>query len=495
MPQTGCVNIGNSTNLIQAMLHFSRLKPFVVFVILMLHFTDADAWWDCNWSKRVLVTVNNTSASALTNYEIPLLVNTANFPGYVFANNDKDFRAIDSNDSTLLNYFVEQRQAATTGYTAWIKIPSLAAGATKSFYIYYVNAAAVSGSSATNTFSQTGIRVWTRNSTADPTNRATYDAAFAAGTDTTGSGYGCKIITDWTNVNNNSLFGPPNKNTDILWAWLAFFDATGNVGNWGFRQALDYGRGGALYIDDGIIQENWNADIYSANNYLVAGNILSNNSVPLTTGYHALRGDGAEGCCDGVGSAQFKTPAGAFTNWNTTNLASTRAPQCPINGVNMTLIPFNSNFSVSKTVLAFSDPVNNTTNAKYIPGARARYLITITNNGGGPADAGTVVISDPIPANTQLFVGDLGVAGSGPVKFTQGTPTSGLSYTFTSLASTTDDVSFSNNSGTSYVYTPVNTGGFDANVTNISINPKNAFACSTTGSTPTAQFEFDVGIK
>ena len=83
----------------------------------------------------------------------------------------------------------------------------------------------------------------------------------------------------------------------------------------------------------------------------------------------------------------------------------------------------------------------------------------------------------------QLFQGNLGVAFSEPAKFTQGTPTSGLSYTLTSLASATDDVSFSNNSG------------FDANVTNISINPKNAFACSTTGSTPTAQLEFDVGIK
>ena len=105
------------------------------------------------------------------------------------------------------------------------------------------------------------------------------------------------------------------------------------------------------------------------------------------------------------------------------------------------------------------------------------------------------MIADPIPTNMQLFVGVLGVAGSGPVKFIQGTPTSGLSYTLTSHASATDYVLFSNNSSTSYVYTPVNTGGFDANVTNISINPKNAFACSTTGITPTAQFEFDVGIK
>ena len=93
------------------------------------------------------------------------------------------------------------------------------------------------------------------------------------------------------------------------------------------------------------------------------------------------------------------------------------------------------------------------------------------------------MIADPIPTNTQLFQGNLGVAFSEPAKFTQGTPTSGLSYTLTSLASATDDVSFSNSSE------------FDANVTNISINPKSAFACSTTGNTPTAQLEFDVGIK
>ena len=207
-----------------------------------------------------------------------------------------------------------------------------------------MNALAVSGSSAVNTFSQIGIRVWTRNSTTDPTDLASYDTAFASATDLAGSGYDCKIITDWTSVNNNSLFGPPSKNTDILWAWLVFIDATGNVGNWGFRQALDYGRGGALYIDDGIIQENWNVDMYSANLYTVAASMLSNNSVPLTTGYHALRGDGAEGCCDGIGSAQFKTPAGAFTNWNTTNLPSTRAPQCRVNGVTTTLAPFNRDF-------------------------------------------------------------------------------------------------------------------------------------------------------
>gem|GEM_PF-6324762 len=38
-------------------------------------------------------------------------------------------------------------------------------------------------------------------------------------------------------------------------------------------------------------------------------------------------------------------------------------------------------------------------------------------------------------------MGDLGGAGAGPVAFVQGTPTSGLTYTFTALAGAGDDVS------------------------------------------------------
>jgi hypothetical protein len=251
-----------------------------------------------------------------------------------------------------------------------------------------------------------------------------------------------------------------------------------------------------MYIDNSIIEEAWNVNMWWAGSYANTAQTLDNASVPLAAGIHVLRSDGAEDCCDGAGSAQFKTSsAGTYVNWNTTNLPSMRAPQCRVNGVTATLTPTTPSFSFSKTVLAFSDPINNTTNAKYIPGARARYLISITNSTIVPADAGTIVINDPIPSNMQLFVGDLGVAGSGPIKFTQGTPSSGLSYTFTSLASATDDLSFSNNSGTSYVYTPVNTGGFDANVTTLCINPKNAFSCASGGGQPTAQFEFDVGIK
>ena len=70
---------------------------------------------------------------------------------------------------------------------------------------------------------------------------------------------------------------------------------------------------------------------------------------------------------------------------------------------------------------------------------------------------------DTLPANTRLFVGNLGAPGSGPVQFVNGSPSSGLTWTFTALNSTTDDVDFSNDGGTTWTYVPVpDANGYDA---------------------------------
>lgn len=138
--------------------------------------------------------------------------------------------------------------------------------------------------------------------------------------------------------------------------------------------------------------------------------------------------------------------------------------------------------NLQKTSAVFSDPINGTApnNPKRIPGAFVDYSITATNSALGAIDSNAVVITDPVPANTQLFVGNLGGAGSGPVAFTDGGPASGLTYSFVSLASSTDDVSFSNNGGATYTYTPTaDVNGVDATVTHIGINPKGSFNSST----------------
>jgi trimeric autotransporter adhesin len=76
-------------------------------------------------------------------------------------------------------------------------------------------------------------------------------------------------------------------------------------------------------------------------------------------------------------------------------------------------------------------------------------------------------------------VADIGTAGSGPAAFVAGT--TGLTYSFLSLASATDDIEFSNNSGASWTYTPVaGVNGADPAVTNVRMRPKGVMAASST---------------
>jgi hypothetical protein len=101
------------------------------------------------------------------------------------------------------------------------------------------------------------------------------------------------------------------------------------------------------------------------------------------------------------------------------------------------------------------------------------YNVRVTNQGSGPVDNNAVQVVDPIPPNTRMFVGDLGAPGSGPVTFVNGSPSSALTWTFTSLASQTDDVDFSNDGGSTWTYVPVpDVNGFDAAITTLRFRPK-----------------------
>ncbi|MBK8628872.1 MAG: DUF11 domain-containing protein [Sphingomonadales bacterium] len=55
--------------------------------------------------------------------------------------------------------------------------------------------------------------------------------------------------------------------------------------------------------------------------------------------------------------------------------------------------------TVAKLSRPISDPVNGTTNPKMIPGAVVEYCITVANAAGG-ATANSIVITDPLPAQT-----------------------------------------------------------------------------------------------
>lgn len=154
--------------------------------------------------------------------------------------------------------------------------------------------------------------------------------------------------------------------------------------------------------------------------------------------------------------------------------------------------------TVIKSAITVSDPVNGTTNPYNIPGATVLYSVQSTNTGLGSPDNNSVFVLDPIPANTELLVNDLGAAGSGPVLLIDGTApvNSGLSYSFTSLGSSTDDIEFSNDNAGSWSYTPVpDADGYDANVTNIRVNPKGVMRASNGTDHPTFTLRFQVRVQ
>ena len=133
----------------------------------------------------------------------------------------------------------------------------------------------------------------------------------------------------------------------------------------------------------------------------------------------------------------------------------------------------------TKSVGMVSDPMGNLI-PRAIPGAVVDYTATLANP---IANLGKTVrgiaFEDQLPANVILRVSDLGTSGSGPVVFTNGAIVlgvgdSGLTYSFSSLASTTDGIEFSN--GVSWTYTPVpDASGYDANVRAIRVKPLTTF--------------------
>lgn len=130
--------------------------------------------------------------------------------------------------------------------------------------------------------------------------------------------------------------------------------------------------------------------------------------------------------------------------------------------------------SIAKTSLAYSDPVNGLTNPKLIPGGFTNYSLTITAPAGTSPSNNSVIVTDAIPANLSLFVGTY-APGPGPIAFAAGS--SALTYGFTSLTSTADDLEFSNNGGASWTYGPTaDANGVDATVTHVRIRPKGAMA-------------------
>ncbi len=162
--------------------------------------------------------------------------------------------------------------------------------------------------------------------------------------------------------------------------------------------------------------------------------------------------------------------------------------------------PFLPNIALSKTINVVSDPINDTTNPKAIPGSILTYTINAINSGRGKSDDSSIVLQDEIPVNSELFIGDLtctpdsSVTKLGPVCYQDAADPngSGLTYNFVGTIDATDHLWFSVD-GTDFNYEPVDTGGYDAAIRFIRITPAGIYNKVTIDGSgdPTNQPEFN----
>ncbi|MEN7341979.1 MAG: hypothetical protein AAAFM81_03520 [Pseudomonadota bacterium] len=134
------------------------------------------------------------------------------------------------------------------------------------------------------------------------------------------------------------------------------------------------------------------------------------------------------------------------------------------------------------------DPVNGTTDPKAIPGADVRYSIIVSNAGIGPVDNGSLIITDSLPEDTALFVD---TAGGPPITFSDGTPSSELTFDYAT------DIAFTDAPGGAgpfdYVPTP-DADGYDAAITGFEIRPSGIFVGNVAPSSP-SQFTLNFVIR
>ncbi len=147
-----------------------------------------------------------------------------------------------------------------------------------------------------------------------------------------------------------------------------------------------------------------------------------------------------------------------------------------------------------KTSLVVFDPFNGTTNPKAIPGAHVDYTLKVTNSGYGNSDNNTVVIVDDLPTNTKLILG----SPANPLIFNDGTPSSGLTYTFSGLGSTTDDIDFSNDGGSTFITPSADVNGVDITsppINFIKISPKGVLNGDSGSGSPNFSMTYRVEVN
>jgi trimeric autotransporter adhesin len=210
----------------------------------------------------------------------------------------------------------------------------------------------------------------------------------------------------------------------------------------------------------------------------------------------AMTAQGAPATCNSTAAAtciyqyQYPVPASPSLGGWTVRVTASEGQEGTVTDLgvgNFTVAIPQPTITMVKTSTVLSDPLNNTTNPKRIPSAVVRYDITLTNSGPGTVDSGTLVLTDPVPANSSMYVS---TASGNPVVFINGATASGLTYNYAT------HVTYSSTGASGpWTYTPVpDVDGFDPAVRAVRIAPTGVMNAAG-GGNPSFTIQFRVRIN
>ena len=133
-------------------------------------------------------------------------------------------------------------------------------------------------------------------------NAAAYKLAVDAAIANPAAYKGSKSVAVYDNLAVKNYFG--GISNYAFESTINFGVTAAQAGTWNFRTGVDFGYGGALFVDGIALGYNTH-DMWWANNYGTANGSLQG-SINLAAGNHIVKIYGLEGCCDGAMQAQFK---------------------------------------------------------------------------------------------------------------------------------------------------------------------------------------------
>jgi len=104
------------------------------------------------------------------------------------------------------------------------------------------------------------------------------------------------------------------------------------------------------------------------------------------------------------------------------------------------------------------------------PGSDVLYSLTVSNTGGSPIDANSVILEDALPGQVSFYNGDIDDTGPLTTNYEFVPGSSGLTFAPADLA-------YSNNGGTTYTYSPA--AGYDAAINAIRLAPQGTMAANS----------------